>query len=89
MSNTSMRDFAGKVALVTGGSRGIGRAVALELGRRGATVIIGYAGNEAAATETMKALIDAGGKATALRFDVADSEACGKAVEDVVKDTDV
>ncbi|MFZ5445570.1 MAG: 3-oxoacyl-[acyl-carrier-protein] reductase [Myxococcota bacterium] len=81
-----MGDFTNKVALVTGGSRGIGRAIALELGRRGATVVISYAGNEAAATETVKAISDAGGKAKAIRFDVADSEACSKAVEDVVKE---
>jgi 3-oxoacyl-[acyl-carrier protein] reductase len=79
-------DFAGKVALVTGGSRGIGRAICLELGKRGATVILSYAGNEAAANETVKLLTDAGAKAKAVRFDVADSAACSKAVDEVVKE---
>jgi 3-oxoacyl-[acyl-carrier protein] reductase len=79
-------DFSGKVALVTGGSRGIGRAICLELGRRGATVAFSYAGNEAAATETLKLLSEAGAKAKALRFDVADSAACGRAVDEVVKE---
>jgi 3-oxoacyl-[acyl-carrier protein] reductase len=79
-------DFAGKVALVTGGSRGIGRAICLELGKRGATVVLSYAGNEAAATETVKLLTDAGAKAKAVRFDVADTEACSKAVDEVVKE---
>lgn len=79
-------DFTGKVALVTGGSRGIGRAICLELGRRGATVVLSYAGNEAAATDTVKALVDAGAKAKAVRFDVADSEACSTAVDEVVKE---
>lgn len=81
-----MSDFENKVALVTGGSRGIGRAIAQTLGRRGAMVVLSYAGNEAAATETVKAIVDAGGKAKAIRFDVADSEACSKAIDDVVKE---
>lgn len=81
-----MGDFDDKVALVTGGSRGIGRAIAVELGKRGATVVLSYAGNEAAAAETVKTITDAGGKAKAIRFDVADTGACAKAVDDVVKE---
>ena len=80
------QDFLNKVALVTGGSRGIGRAIAHEFAKRGAQVVISYAGNEAAATETVKAIVDAGGKAKAIRFDVADSEACGQAIDDVLKE---
>ncbi|MBL9037726.1 MAG: 3-oxoacyl-[acyl-carrier-protein] reductase [Archangium sp.] len=80
-----MNDFAQKVALVTGASRGIGRAIALELARRGANVIVGYAGNESAAAETVKAITDAQGTASARRFDVADSAACSAVVDEVVK----
>jgi 3-oxoacyl-[acyl-carrier protein] reductase len=75
-----------KVALVTGGSRGIGRAISQMLASRGAQVILSYAGNEAAATETVKAIADAGGKAKAVRFDVADAAACTAAVEEIFKD---
>jgi 3-oxoacyl-[acyl-carrier protein] reductase len=81
-----MKDFENKVALVTGGSRGIGRAISIELAKRGANVVLSYAGNEAAANDTVKAITDAGGKAKAIRFDVADSEACSTAVEGVVKE---
>jgi 3-oxoacyl-[acyl-carrier protein] reductase len=79
-------DFKEKVALVTGGSRGIGRATAVALGEGGATVVINYAGNEAAAAEAAAAVEAAGGKARTLRFDVADAAACKDAVETVVKD---
>ena len=75
-----------KVALVTGGSRGIGRACAVALARAGAQVAITYAGNEAAAQETVAMIEKAGGKARALKFDVADTKACSDAVEQVVKE---
>jgi 3-oxoacyl-[acyl-carrier protein] reductase len=84
-SKDSMKDFENKVALVTGGSRGIGRAIAQELGGRGANVVITYAGNEAAATETVRLIADAGGTARAMKFDVSDSAACSAAVDEVIK----
>jgi 3-oxoacyl-[acyl-carrier protein] reductase len=80
------RDFEGKVVLVTGGSRGIGRACAEAFGQRGATVVLSYAGNEAAAAEAVKSVEAAGGKAKAVRFDVADPKACAEAVDSVVKE---
>src|SRR5690606_15555831 len=78
-------DFSRKVAFATGGSRGIGRAIATALGRGGATVVIGYAGNEEAAKETCRLIESAGGRAEARRFDVADSAACQAAIEETVK----
>jgi 3-oxoacyl-[acyl-carrier protein] reductase len=71
----------GKVALVTGASRGIGRAIAVALGRRGAKVIINYASREDAAREAAKAVEDVGGQAVIAGFDVAS----GPAVTDAIK----
>lgn len=68
-----MMDFTGKTAVVTGGGRGIGRAVCLELARSGANVALCYAGNSAAAEETRAACEAAGGRALAVRCNVADS----------------
>ena len=59
------------VAIVTGGSRGIGRATALKLGAAGYTVVVNYCSNEAAAHDVVKAITTAGGKAVAVKGDVA------------------
>ena len=67
-----------KTALVTGGSRGIGRAVTLSLARLGYHVLINYVSNETAARETLDAI---GGQGELLRFDVGDPEAVKAAVE--------
>lgn len=65
--------FEGKTAIVTGGSRGLGRAVCLELAAGGANVAFCYAGNEAAARETARAVEALGARALAVRCDVADA----------------
>jgi len=78
------RQLEGKVALVTGGSRGIGRAIGVALGRLGAKVVLNYASNEAAAGEAAAAVVAAGGVAVTKRFDVADSAAVDAAVKEVI-----
>jgi 3-oxoacyl-[acyl-carrier protein] reductase len=74
-------DFTGKVILVTGGSRGIGRACAVAFARAGGTVVLTYAGNDAAAEEAVRL---AGPRARAVKFDVADTVACARCVEQLV-----
>lgn len=68
-------------ALVTGGSRGIGRAIALELARSGYFVLINYLANDAAAEASLAAVREAGGDGALARFDVADREATGAALD--------
>src|SRR5262245_23112821 len=78
--------LTGKIALVTGGSRGIGRAIAVALGRRGATVIINYAARADAAREAAAAVEAAGGQAAIAAFDVADAAAVTDAIKAIGKD---
>ena len=73
-----------KVALITGASRGIGKACALELAKAGYDVAVCYAGNEEAANKTVEELQDLNVKAKAYKFNVADKDACSKAVEEVM-----
>jgi 3-oxoacyl-[acyl-carrier protein] reductase len=79
-----MGELEGKVALVTGGSRGIGRAIVVALGQKGAKVIVNYTANESAAAEAVAAVVAAGGAAVAKRFDVADSAAVDAAFKEIV-----
>ena len=70
---TNETRFEGQVALVTGGSRGIGRAICLELAAGGATVIVNYRSNSQAAEDTVAAITDQGGTAIAMPADVSDA----------------
>ena len=76
-------ELKGKAALVTGG-RGIGRAVCLELARRGACVAVNYAGNAAAAEETVESCKAMGVDAFSVQADVADAAACDAMVKEVL-----
>ncbi len=69
---SSILSLENKVALVTGGSRGIGRAIALELAARGAAVVVNYNKSPESAEEVVKKIQEAGGKAAASQADVSD-----------------
>jgi 3-oxoacyl-[acyl-carrier protein] reductase len=79
-----MSKLANKVALVTGGSRGIGAAIAKRLAADGASVAITYARDAASASTVVKAIEAAGGKAVAIQADAADPAAVSAAVEKAV-----
>src|SRR5437868_13157947 len=79
-----MSNLSNKVALVTGGSRGIGRAIAKRLAADGASVAITYAKDAKAASALVKAIELSGGKAVAIQADAADVEAVKGAVEKTV-----
>jgi len=78
--------LAGKIALVTGGSRGIGRAICVALGARGAKVLVNYASREDAARETAEAVVEAGGEAAIAGFDVSDRDAVTEAIKGLAKE---
>jgi 3-oxoacyl-[acyl-carrier protein] reductase len=84
MSNNNGQKLAGKVAVVTGGSRGIGAAIAKRLAAEGATVGITYAKGADAAASVVKAIEAAGGKALAIQADAADAGAVKAAIEKTV-----
>lgn len=81
-----MTKDAGRIALVTGASRGIGRAIAIELASSGYRVALNYQSAEASAEETLAVIRAAGGSAMAVRADVSDSTGVSELFETVIKE---
>lgn len=79
----SSQHLSEKVAIVTGASRGIGRAIAIALAAEGAKVVVNYARSEGAAKEVVKVITDQGGEAIAVQGDVSDAEQ----VQNLIKET--
>lgn len=78
-------ELSGKVALVTGASRGIGRAIALKLAEKGAFVLVNYNGSREKALETVAEIEAKGGSAEAVGCDVSDFSACQNMIEEILK----
>jgi len=76
--------LAGQVAVVTGASRGIGRAIALSLAKAGAYVVLNYRGNQTAADTSLAAIVEQGGRGELSRFDVANESEIEQAVKKIV-----
>ena len=77
----------GKIAVVTGGSRGIGRAVCLRLAKLGAFVYINYVSRSEAAEDTLKLIENNGGKGKIIGFNVADGKAVQSAFKEILKES--
>jgi len=78
-------DLAGKIAVVTGGSRGIGRATSIALAEAGALVLVNYRSNEEAAKQTLSLIEEAGGQAELVCFDVADPDSVDRGLKAAIE----
>lgn len=86
MSEPVSLSLTGRIAVVTGGSRGIGRAIALELAQRGAAVVVNYHSSPDAAQEVISQIEAGGGKALAVQADVSNSEQAQNLINAAIKD---
>ena len=85
-NNHQVSNLQGKVALVTGASKGIGAAIALELAARGAAVAVNYSGSKSGADKVVAQIKAAGGQAIAVQANLADPESIGPLVAKVAKE---
>ncbi len=81
---TSNQENEKKIALVTGGSKGIGRAICIELAGRGCYVVINYMGDKKGAEQTLSKVEEVGGRGEIYQFDVRDGKAAEQVIDDVV-----
>lgn len=79
-----MEKLQGKIALVTGGTRGIGKAIALELAKEGATVIINYSKDDLAAEETLKEIEVFGGYSKLYKGDISNYDICKNMIDFII-----
>jgi len=80
-----MDNLKGKVALITGGSRGIGKAIAKRLASDGATIVINYTQNEDAANQTKKEIEESGGEVFTSKFDVSDFDTVHAEIDKIIE----
>ncbi len=83
---TGEGELAGRIALVTGASRGIGRGIAKKLASLGATVLVNYNGSEEKARAVAAEIVSDGGQAQCVGCDVSDFAACGSMIEEIIKE---
>ena len=81
------KDLSGKVALVTGASRGIGKEIALYLGKLGAEVVVNYSSSDDKANEVVETIKTFGNKSYKLKFDVSDEDAVNNSIETIIKES--
>jgi len=84
---TKNKILSGKVALVTGASRGIGKAIAISLGGLGAEVIVNYSASDSSAEEVAKLINEEGGSSYKLKFDVSDEESVNTGINQIIRDS--
>ena len=82
---TQNKILSGKVALVTGASRGIGKSIALSLGALGAEVVVNYSASDTSAEEVAKSINKSGGSSYKLKFDVSDEESVNNGINQIIK----